>query len=208
MMSVRCANCGASNAADDAFCGNCGTALSGGPAQATVESPGPHPMVDPAPPKPFEPPPETLVGPTQFCGNCGAENVATRTFCRVCGSTLTPLAAAATAATTAGSASRGAGSERPQQADGPQTARVRPAIAARQRGGGGWIVLLAVLGLLAGVLFVLLPSMLGSRPPTDADPTRPAATGGLQEAGLPAGDRLAVLPMRSSATTRATWKPS
>jgi hypothetical protein len=67
---------------------------------------------------------------------------------------------------------------------------------------------LAVLGLLAGVLFVLLPSMLGQPSPTEADPSRPAATGGLQEAGLPPSDRLAVLPMRSFAQTRAARKPS
>jgi hypothetical protein len=70
------------------------------------------------------------------------------------------------------------------------------------------MVLLAVLGLLAGILFVLLPSMLGSRPPPEADPSRPAATGGLREAGLPASDRLAVQPMRSFDQTRAARKPS
>jgi hypothetical protein len=206
-MMVRCSACGTMNAADDGFCGTCGTALSSDAAQATPESAAPQAIIDPTPPEPFQPPPEPLAGPAQFCGNCGAENAATRTFCRVCGSTLTATPAPPRARP-AGSPAPRARDEDPQQAVVAQPATARPGAAARQRGGGGWIVLLAVLGLLAGALFVLLPSMLGQRSPADADPSRPAATGRLQEAGLPPSDRLAVLPMRSFAQPRAARKPS
>jgi len=168
-MTVRCPACGTMNAPEDAFCGTCGTALPGTEVGSNTE---------PAPPQPVVPTlrPEPLAGPSQACGVCGAQNAISRTFCRVCGSTL---------------ALPGAGSR--IQAGTPPDASALPAAAAGRvatvpapsRGGGGWLVALAVLGLLAGILFVLLPSLLGSRPVTEAVPTRAAPTGSLPEARSP-----------------------
>jgi hypothetical protein len=56
------------------------------------------------------------------------------------------------------------------------------------------MVALAALGLLAGILIILLPTLLGSKPVTEAAPSRPAATGSLPEAALPGERRLVVQP--------------
>jgi hypothetical protein len=189
-MTLRCSSCGATNVPDDQFCGTCGAAL---PAQAS-EAPyeAGSGVIDPEPPVLPAPPPETRAGPARECAVCGAQNAMARTFCRVCGSTLaqagptTGIPAGAPAATSAPSAAPASpGAAAGGAASGGAASRGAIRTAAGSRGGGGWLVALAVLGLLAGVMFVLIPSLLGSRPVTEAVPTRAAPTAAAPTEGLP-----------------------
>jgi hypothetical protein len=126
---------------------------------------------------------------------CGAENALARTFCQVCGSTL--ARAGPPPASPPPMPASPPGEPVPTLASAPQppgraTSAGAAGAAAGSRGGGGWIVILAVLGLLAGIGFVLVPSLLGSRPATEAVPSRALPTGLLPEASSAAGVTIAL----------------
>ena len=202
-MTVRCPACGASSSADDQFCGVCGSALPQAAAPANTEPDRPVPIVGRGASQPVQAPPEPMAGPTRACGVCGAQNEAARTFCRVCGSTLTTTAASRAPGPTVGQGTAGATSAAAQPSQNARSAPKAPsaraaAAAAKPRSSGsGWMVILAALGLLAGILIILLPTLLGSRPVTEAAPStsRPAATGTLPEAVVPGDVPIVSLPV-------------
>jgi len=85
---IVCANCGTTNAADDAFCGECGEALA-----ATSLPEQQEPVAPVSPP----------VGESSSwarCSNCQTLNEAGRTFCQRCGQELGDAAADGEAAAT------------------------------------------------------------------------------------------------------------
>jgi hypothetical protein len=115
------------------------------------------------------------------CPACGVANQAGRTFCMSCGARLEAAAAKVAAPTKEQIAAAVAAPNRPPAAPSASAAAgSRPG----QEGSGGivkWLVVLALLGVLGGVLLVVgLNVIRGQGPASDAsaNPTAPAASGG------------------------------
>lgn len=179
--NVLCRRCGFANTPGDQFCGSCGAflewegqSLAGEPrpgeVDAAVSMPAPAPTSPPAPaPGPSGAAPAPASAPIPAAGSaelvrcpaCGIANPSGRTFCQVCGATLAGAAriqeasrdriAAAVAATP-----RPATTQVPTSVPRP-VGKDEPA---RSFGIPRWLIGVALLGVVAGVGFVVLTQVL------------------------------------------------
>lgn len=222
--SVICRRCGFANAGGDQFCGSCGAFLEwegevadgvapvGAPADEvgdeglsglvhpTMTAPVPPPIT--APPvivPPIAPPP---VGALLRCPACGIANAGTRTFCQSCGARLAETSRVTeatreqiTAAVTA------TPRHRIVPVAGATEARTDPS-GGGSRGIAGWLVVMAVLGIVVGVGFVAASVLLKGQGP---------ATGATAAPSVMASDGPGVSPGESAgpvATDAPTLAPT
>jgi hypothetical protein len=217
--NLICSKCGFSNVPGDQFCGSCGAFLewegvpTADPGAAAPAGSGPLadvPVVGPPPgagttERPFTPgpvavpatpPPATSAAPAADpglirCPACGIANTAGRTFCQSCGTKL-PEAAAVQSASAAQIAAAVNAPSRPATGT-PASTRTVTAEPEEGSGGGGllkWLVLVAIVGVLAGVGIVAGSTLLRGSASSDASSNpslavRPSSSGGA--AGSPAG---------------------
>lgn len=176
------------------------------PAAATPAPTAPQPVSSgtPAPPQ-GSPPPVTqgasdAAAPSSDallrCPACGIANAGTRTFCQSCGARLADTArvtnvskeqiAAAVAVTT-----------RPKAvpAAGVKTARTEPGDGGK-RGIAGWLIVMALLGIVAGVLVVAASVVLKSPGPATGASEAPSSAA---SAGAPTGPMPTDAPVTSEA---------
>jgi hypothetical protein len=177
--NLICSKCGFSNVPGDQFCGSCGAFLEweGVAAADAAAAPPPSdvPVVGPRPgadggtqaTPPIGGPPAVTTAPIPPTGSaaalircpaCGIANTAGRTFCQSCGTKL-PEAAVVKPATPEQIA---AAITAPYPAPGAQP-RAAASDPAEPSGRGGllkWLVLVGVLGLVAGVAVVVGGSLL------------------------------------------------
>ncbi len=200
MSANPCPSCGGTNVAGDRFCGSCGAPLPFRPATAEADTalragPGVASVADhePAAPAGLRDDPQG-VPVTVPCPACGHANPAGRTFCRACGSGL-PRVAAAVRVPDSGAtipslaAPIAAMSVAPRSALPTPASSGRAAIApgtARRQGGKGWLVLIIILGLAAGILWTLLPRLMAGGAPNEALPSTPNPGQVLPAASVPA----------------------
>jgi len=190
---VICRRCGFSNVAGDQFCGSCGAFLEWEGDTAPAATPPPavtradddlaglaRPAAMPASPVP---PPvaqaAAAAGPVApaagllRCPACGIANAATRTFCQSCGARLAE-------APRVGEVSReqiaAAVSARPTPAPPASAKAARKEPGGRSSGGiAGWIIGVAVLGILVGVGIVAASVLLKSPGPASGATAAPSA---------------------------------
>lgn len=150
--TVICRRCGVSNTSGDQFCGSCGAFLEweGDPTEAPpVES------APPVVPPPLQPDPSTSEA-TVVCPACGHANPPTRTFCQRCGEVL---------------------ESRPLAAPVAPAAAVARSSPPRASGGlPSWLPIVAGIGLLAGVGFVLASIVMRPAPVPPGATTVPSVT--------------------------------
>jgi hypothetical protein len=182
---VVCYQCGATNTADDQFCGNCGVFLewaaepaAAGTPDADLATAGATEVAAPAASDaaPQAPAPAPTPAGLVRCPTCGTANVAGRTFCQRCGNKL----AGATAATRLPLPPRAELSTRVRAADAPVSTpeRVRRRQPEKEgRGLSGWLVL-GGAGIAVGAIVVVAALLLGSgkRPPAAAASSAPSAS--------------------------------
>ncbi|MDP2350497.1 MAG: zinc ribbon domain-containing protein [Chloroflexota bacterium] len=194
---VICRRCGFANVAGDQFCGSCGAFLEweGEVADGVAPVAAPdadvvgdegisglvHPTVtaaaspEPTPPPviatPIAPPP---VGALLRCPACGIANAGTRTFCQSCGTRL-----AETARVT--EATREQIAAAVTATPGPRTVPVTGVTSGRtgpssggSRGIAGWLIVMAVLGIVVGVGFVAASVLLKSPGPATGATASPS----------------------------------
>jgi hypothetical protein len=157
-----------------------------GPATAEpVRTPGPV-TAAPAPASAAAAPgvvdPPSAVGPDPGlvrCPACGIANQVTRTFCQSCGATLVqaPKVGQASSAVIAAAVAA------PHKPAAPTTPRAQPGAPPASAEGGprrfaGWIVAMAVLGVLVGVGVVVGSSLLKGEGPASLASEAPIASGG------------------------------
>lgn len=117
------------------------------------------------------------------CPSCGIANAATRTFCQTCGAKLTPAARIASRSrdeiAAAVAAVPGARPVQPGPPTPGRTPGVVPRGAAPKDGGGlpVWIVVVIVLGVLAGVAVVVGSNLLNGSGPASAISAAPSLGG-------------------------------
>jgi hypothetical protein len=170
---MLCGRCGAANVAGDQFCGSCGaflewvadpdapiapvpvTADAAPPASTTpgtLADPGAPTTAPTAPAPPLPAETEDEAGVVR-CAACGIANPVGRTFCQTCGATLAT-------AVVAGAIGRGwTGLPPPaptgSATGGQLTTSPVPAASPRARRGiPGWVVVVAVLGIVVGAAVV------------------------------------------------------
>lgn len=216
---VICRRCGFANQGGDQFCGSCGAflewegeAAEGEAAEgaAPVASPTAGEAQDeglsglvrpsgisgaptpPAPPAVTTPPPGGVppAGVLLRCPACGIANADTRTFCQSCGTRLADTARV-TEATREQIAAAVAASSRPKAVPvtGATTVRTEPA-SGGSRGIAGWLIAMAVIGIVVGVGFVAASVLFKSPGPATgatAAPSIVASNGPDASAGASAG---------------------
>jgi hypothetical protein len=204
MNPLICRRCGFTNAAGDQFCGSCGAflewegeqAAAGAGAEANPDIPQVRPLENQPPviagdpgPATGEPTPPAPVpaepagdGPLVRCPACGIANAAGRTFCQSCGSRLAD-------AGTVGERSREEIAAAVNANAGPVPVRTTTIRAPRPEpassSGGGilkWIVLMAVLGVLAGVGLVVGMNVLRGDGPVAGATSAPSGVGQASDA--------------------------
>jgi len=207
---IVCYQCGASNTADDQFCGNCGVFLewaaepaaavtpTAGTPDADLATAGGTEVAAPAAGDAAAPTPAPTPAGLVRCPTCGTANIAGRTFCQRCGNKL----AGATAATRLPLPPRAEPSTRVRAVDAPVSApeRVRRRQPEKEgRGLSGWLVL-GGAGIAVGAIVVAAALLLGS-----GKPPPPAAASSAPSAGVSASHR----PSASAAPSKAvkTAKP-
>jgi hypothetical protein len=204
-----CRRCGFTNHPGDQFCGSCGAFLEweGEQASGSGAGAGRDPDVPPArsledqPPviagapgssaAPTQPAPVPDVapadGPLVRCPACGIANAAGRTFCQSCGAKLAE-------AGVVGERSREEIAAAVNASPGPVPVRTttirptRPEPASASSGGGGilkWIVLMAVLGVVAGVGLVVGMNVLRGEGPVGGATSAPSGVGQASDAPSP-----------------------
>lgn len=189
--------------------GDPGATVGPGPAANPTAPPAGAPAT--APPTGSPLPPAGPAGEGLLrCPSCGIANAASRTFCQTCGAKLTPAARIASRSRDEIAAAVAAvPGPRPVQ-PGPPTPGLPPGVTPRgaaPRGGGGlpvWIVVVIVLGVLAGVAAVVGSDLLKGSGPASAISAAPSL-------GSPAGasSAAAVAPgSSSSAEASAVASPS
>lgn len=151
--TVICRRCGVTNTSGDQFCGSCGAFLEweGDATEAEPTPIAPIPSVVPPPP----PEPSTSA-PTVTCPACGNANPPSRTFCQRCGQVLdtrAPLGPVAPAAPVA-----------------------RPSPPSASGGIPSWLPIVAGIGVLAGVGFVLASIVMRPAPVAPGATTVPSVT--------------------------------
>jgi ribosomal protein L40E len=150
--TVICRRCGVTNTSGDQFCGSCGAFLEW-EGDTTEASPpmAPASAASAASPAPL------ASAPTVICPACGHANPTSRTFCQKCGQVLdtrTPL---------------GPGD--------PVAAPVaRPSPPPASGGIPSWLPIVAVIGLLAGVGFVVASIVMRPAPVPPGATTVPSVT--------------------------------
>jgi hypothetical protein len=194
--SILCRRCGAANSAGDQFCGSCGAFLewegealeldgaaapeAAAPADAAPLGADVAARPTPAPAPPASVPPEQPGGVPAAggvtCRACGRPNPPGRTFCQACGTRLAAgSATSVTPVVPAGQPTAGAGRSPARPRGSSREARATGA----SRGLPGWLPVVVVLGLLAGVGGVAAAALL--RPPevpsgASSEPGTPPAT--------------------------------
>jgi double zinc ribbon protein len=164
---VICRRCGVSNTAGDQFCGSCGAFLEweGDPTDAaapTSEPAIPAPAATPAPQTtPSEPlPPPTIVSapsmPGIACPACATLNPTQKVFCQSCGTDLRDAARAVGGVTT--------------------PAGTRKTQVEKAAGLPFWLPIVVVIGLLAGVAFVVAGIVMRPTPVPPGATTIPSVT--------------------------------
>ncbi len=201
---VICRRCGFANAGGDQFCGSCGAFLEwegevadGVAPVATphadevgdeglsglvhptgagaVPPPVPPPVAPPvtAPPtaRPTAPP---LAGALLRCPACGIANAGTRTFCQSCGTRLAETSRV-TEATREQIAAAVAASSKPKTVPvtGVTSGRTEPS-SGGSGGIAGWLIVMAVLGIVVGVGFVAASVLLRSPGPATGATAAPS----------------------------------
>lgn len=207
---VTCRRCGFSNEGGDQFCGSCGAFLewegevADGAATVAARAEDEvgdeglsglvHPIVtpagsaEPAPPPvsvpPTAPPP---AGALLRCPACGIANAVTRTFCQSCGARLA-VTARVTEATREQITAAVTATPR------PRTVSVAGVTAARSdtssggsRGIAGWLVVMAVLGIVVGVGFVAASVLLKNPGPATGATEAPSVLASNGPDGSPGG---------------------
>ena len=190
---VICRRCGFSNQGGDQFCGSCGAflewegeAADGAapttpavpavadeglaglvhPAGAPASPPAPAPATAASrmPAAPVAPPSAAMPGLLR-CPACGIANAGGRTFCQSCG-TRPAHTPGGTAGAKDQTAAAGAAPPRPRPVPvpGPTAARTEPS-GGGSRGIAGWVIGIAVLGIVVGVGIVAASVLLKSPGP-------------------------------------------
>ena len=150
---------------------------------ATAPTPGwtpsTVPSTAPVPPVPAAPAPDVAAGLLR-CPACGIANAASRTFCQSCGATLgTASRIAGRSAEAIAAAVSAVPATHPVTPASPGIAPARPQAAPKKGGIAGPVVVLALVGIVVGVGFVVGGTLLrGNGPATIATvgPTVPAAS--------------------------------
>ncbi len=201
---LTCRRCGFANEGSDQFCGSCGvflewegeaaevidavalpvdvTATPAAPTGARIRPPGDDEglsaLVTPAETPAVPPVVET--GPLLRCPACGIANAGTRTFCQSCGARLAE-AARVTEVSKEQIAAAVAAKAKPRAVPvaGVTAARTEPE-GGSSRGIAGWLIVMVLLGLVAGALVVAASVLLKSPGPATgaSEAPSPAASAG------------------------------
>ncbi|MHB8959456.1 MAG: NADase-type glycan-binding domain-containing protein [Candidatus Limnocylindrales bacterium] len=198
--------------------GDAGPIVGPGPAATPMAPAAGAPTTAPpggSPLPPIGPPGEGLLR----CPSCGIANAASRTFCQTCGAKLTPAARIASRSRDEIAAAVAAvPGPRPVQPGPPAPGRA-PGVAPRgaaPKGGGGlpvWIVVVIVLGVLAGVAAVVGSNLLKGSIPDPAISAAPSlgSPGGTSSAAAaspgPASSAVASAASSPSAAPALVGKP-
>jgi Double zinc ribbon len=195
--TILCRRCGAENAAGDQFCGTCG---------AFLEWEG-EALEGPLAPLPVSAAPSAPAAGEVVCHACGRPNPPARTFCQSCGTRLRHEATAGAAASPTARPTPAPPPARPAPGPAavpgtraappgpapvaPAPVRAREPAPSRPSGGvPGWLPVVVVLGILAGVGFVAASTFLRTpdvpsgassapgTPPATLTPTLPPASPG------------------------------
>ncbi len=213
---IVCRRCGTANAPDDTFCGSCGAYLAwegdsvDAPREASSEPASP--MVAASTPDTVASAPDTATAGAIHCRVCGTSNPGGRTFCQSCGERLAAAAAptSARAASPSGTSSGGTAARPP--APQPSRAPVRSHGGTDPSSGGlpGWLLPVAGLGLLVGLVVVGASILLGgdggaaSEATSAPGPPSPTLTPTLAPSGgsTPSQDEsVALLPIGASSSS-------
>jgi len=127
-----------------------------------------------APPVPAAPPAPSDAGLLR-CPACGIANAASRTFCQSCGTTLvTGARIAGRSAEEIAAAVNAVAVTHPVPPAAPGAASSRAAAAPKKGGIAGWVVAVIVIGIVAGVGFVGISTLLKGNGPAPAATTAPS----------------------------------
>jgi hypothetical protein len=134
-------------------------------AAAPVPAPAPVPAAPPAP---------SDAGLLR-CPACGIANAGSRTFCQSCGATLTPAArVAGRSAEEVAAAVNAVAVTHPVPPAAPGVAAPRGQAAPKKGGIAGWVVAVIVVGIVAGVGFVAVSTLLKGNGPAPIATTAPS----------------------------------
>ena len=204
--NLVCRRCGFTNVPGDTFCGSCGAflewegevAADGSPISPPPPGTGPVADVPSIPPRPD--PATPPVGPAAGagaaaapdgdlvrCPACGVANAASRTFCQACGAKL------GEGAGRVGAVSQDqiiAAVNAPNKPITVTTTTIRRPEPEEGSGSGGilkWVAIMAVLGVIVGVVVVLGGNLLrGEGPQSGASPA-PSSSAAAGQSGAPTG---------------------
>ncbi len=153
-----------------------------------------------ATPAPAAPPAATDAGLLR-CPACGIANAASRTFCQSCGATLVPGARiAGRSAAEIAAAVNAVAVTHPVPPTAPGVAAPRAQAAPKKGGVAGWVVAVIVVGIVAGVGFVAISTLLKGSGPAPIATTAPSlvASSASPSASAPASAGTSSAPSASA----------